>query len=104
MRPSNQSLISVRQQGVAAAAGAAAPNARASPARATSKRDFTAGCMLSERAAGRAVVGGERSLWTRRLHNSTSEEGILDSPESLPLRSEERRVGKECRSRWSPHH
>src|SRR4030065_1624984 len=21
-----------------------------------------------------------------------------------PLRSEERRVGKECRSRWSPHH
>ena len=23
---------------------------------------------------------------------------------SLPLRSEERRVGKECRSRWSPYH
>ena len=22
----------------------------------------------------------------------------------LPLRSEERRVGKECRSRWSPYH
>ena len=23
---------------------------------------------------------------------------------NLPLRSEERRVGKECRSRWSPDH
>ena len=23
---------------------------------------------------------------------------------ALPLRSEERRVGKECRSRWSPYH
>ena len=22
----------------------------------------------------------------------------------LPMRSEERRVGKECRSRWSPYH
>ena len=25
-------------------------------------------------------------------------------PNQLPVRSEERRVGKECRSRWSPHH
>ena len=23
---------------------------------------------------------------------------------AMPLRSEERRVGKECRSRWSPYH
>src|SRR3712207_9348004 len=29
----------------------------------------------------------------------------LDIPSpSLPTRSEERRVGKECRSRWSPYH
>src|ERR1043165_9909201 len=26
------------------------------------------------------------------------------SPETEPTRSEERRVGKECRSRWSPYH
>ena len=26
------------------------------------------------------------------------------SPSIMPLRSEERRVGKECRSRWSPYH
>src|SRR2546428_4464546 len=25
-------------------------------------------------------------------------------PAGLPMRSEERRVGKECRSRWSPYH
>src|SRR2546428_13050050 len=33
---------------------------------------------------------------------------FFDSPEflglALPRRSEERRVGKECRSRWSPYH
>src|SRR3712207_9007600 len=28
---------------------------------------------------------------------------MLTTPDSL-LRSEERRVGKECRSRWSPYH
>src|SRR2546426_6872486 len=26
------------------------------------------------------------------------------APEGRPERSEERRVGKECRSRWSPYH
>ena len=30
---------------------------------------------------------------------------LVDRPEEAPqLRSEERRVGKECRSRWSPYH
>src|SRR5258707_15716009 len=29
-------------------------------------------------------------------------ERVLDA--DLPARSEERRVGKECRSRWSPYH
>src|SRR5690606_40201717 len=27
-----------------------------------------------------------------------------DDPHIVPVRSEERRVGKECRSRWSPEH
>ena len=33
--------------------------------------------------------------------------GVLESLShllELPIRSEERRVGKECRSRWSPYH
>src|SRR2546430_14697262 len=28
----------------------------------------------------------------------------IDKHPSIPGRSEERRVGKECRSRWSPYH
>ena len=34
-------------------------------------------------------------------------ESVLGAPieeEDIPKRSEERRVGKECRSRWSPYH
>ena len=34
------------------------------------------------------------------ITNETGE----DIVKQLPLRSEERRVGKECRSRWSPYH
>ena len=32
------------------------------------------------------------------------EEGRFNQPEPDAFRSEERRVGKECRSRWSPYH
>ena len=29
---------------------------------------------------------------------------VHDGRRHVPVRSEERRVGKECRSRWSPYH
>ena len=29
---------------------------------------------------------------------------VQESPYNVGVRSEERRVGKECRSRWSPYH
>ena len=32
------------------------------------------------------------------------DEGDPEAPPIVLLRSEERRVGKECRSRWSPYH
>ena len=35
---------------------------------------------------------------------AVSSDNILDVKLSTPKRSEERRVGKECRSRWSPYH
>src|SRR3989442_9058608 len=42
---------------------------------------------------------------------ATPENALTRTPDSLPwladaekMRSEERRVGKECRSRWSPYH
>ena len=39
---------------------------------------------------------------SRTLDAFREESGSLT--EGVPLRSEERRVGKECRSRWSPYH
>src|SRR3712207_4555145 len=41
---------------------------------------------------------GQETMKLYREHNANP----LAS--CLPLRSEERRVGKECRSRWSPYH
>ena len=31
-------------------------------------------------------------------------EALCDDADDVMVRSEERRVGKECRSRWSPYH
>ena len=45
---------------------------------------------------------GEALLLAARDRNAPlAEEGVVVS---IPRRSEERRVGKECRSRWSPYH
>ena len=38
------------------------------------------------------------------LEDAYAKSYIIGSPESDKPRSEERRVGKECRSRWSPYH
>ena len=47
----------------------------------------------------------------RELYGDVPAEMYLDRPLNIPsgmseleVRSEERRVGKECRSRWSPYH
>ena len=39
---------------------------------------------------------------TRKIH--TKQKNIHDKVDNILTRSEERRVGKECRSRWSPYH
>src|SRR3712207_9315089 len=52
------------------------------------------------------VPAGNSIVWNNEdtvPHTSTSGTGAQD-PASAQLRSEERRVGKECRSRWSPYH
>src|SRR3712207_7398999 len=47
---------------------------------------------------------GEESLWVDEIY-SLSFVSAEDASEVVYLtRSEERRVGKECRSRWSPYH
>ena len=47
-------------------------------------------------AAPAAVQANEVTNWNRIAANT-----LVAFP---PARSEERRVGKECRSRWSPYH
>ena len=44
-------------------------------------------------------------VWLDENHNQvTQENGKFYRPIPEKKRSEERRVGKECRSRWSPYH
>src|SRR3546814_17189207 len=74
---------------------------------------------FSEQEAVKAIneklKGGSESLTQRALslaidisQRYTWESGLVAHLDDLPLRSEERRVGKECvstcRSRWSPYH
>ena len=42
--------------------------------------------------------------WLRMAYCTTCLDGPLDRSGVVLERSEERRVGKECRSRWSPYH
>src|SRR2546430_12766950 len=50
----------------------------------------------------RTIVAPVSVAWLG-AHVLYLEEFLEDDPED-PRRSEERRVGKECRSRWSPYH
>ena len=53
--------------------------------------------------------GGKLPLWNAdetlsHIVNAIADAGKRGIPVILVKRSEERRVGKECRSRWSPYH
>ena len=60
---------------------------------------------------GRMITSRWRPA-TLRMTPSKEDRGLFDHPRGLPwmlnvemtTRSEERRVGEECRSRWSPYH
>src|SRR3712207_9426060 len=47
---------------------------------------------------------GIESGYMTTCHAYTNDQSLLDAAHKDPRRSEERRVGKECRSRWSPYH
>src|SRR5260370_42050982 len=49
-----------------------------------------------------SIERGGRVLWSKRI--ATGEAHMSHTVANLEHRSEERRVGKECRSRWSPYH
>src|SRR2546430_8386318 len=61
------------------------------PGRSTDRADQLRG--------GGTAAGGTRTGTQARLH-----QGVVHSSPGRRSRSEERRVGKECRSRWSPYH
>ena len=44
------------------------------------------------------------SEWEKIFVNEATDKGLISKIYKQLMRSEERRVGKECRSRWSPYH
>ena len=54
-----------------------------------------------EREVAQAAVTIAASEFQSHLRQQV---GMLDRQQASLARSEERRVGKECRSRWSPYH
>src|SRR5256886_13581939 len=48
----------------------------------------------------------ERAPWQTETNTASPQSPPASAPLTVPIpeRSEERRVGKECRSRWSPYH
>ena len=88
---------------------------------ATEERQRSARALAAE-ADVMIVIGGKHSSNTRKLYEICLEECVdtyfiqtlddlrLELPKAVRLvgitagRSEERRVGKECRSRWAPYH
>ena len=73
-------------------------------------RVFDAG-LIRDLAAGleaRGVLGTCNGVLSGYVGSADIGEAILDCVGTVrranPARSEERRVGKECRSRWSPYH
>src|SRR2546430_6027628 len=62
-------------------------------------------CELRAIAAGGASVLGLRQEARARRQRAERVACVDDAhADDQPERSEERRVGKECRSRWSPYH
>src|SRR5690349_23970670 len=54
---------------------------------------------------GHCVAGGGAAVaWAAFLEGRGGRTPLAGGPLPQGLRSEERRVGKECRSRWAPYH
>ena len=51
-----------------------------------------------------ASIYADDNLHAQRIYNYISNLWFMPATPILSNRSEERRVGKECRSRWSPYH
>ena len=65
-----------------------------------------AGCTEADRVSENVSQEADNFNVLRRLAviNSRTDKVEFELIGAFSLRSEERRVGKECRSRWSPYH
>src|SRR2546422_8941038 len=94
-----------------------APTQRAGEREAESARDFAT--LVAHHHGQKPPLAWEHALQERQLdldrvlrvalHRRESRaqllaQGVVEDAARLTRRSEERRVGKECRSRWSPYH
>src|SRR3989449_4672876 len=69
-------------------------------------------CILQELATHRCIISDQNCntstdgfrWWLARQLPRPRQHHVVHPSESQTERSEERRVGKECRSRWSPYH
>ena len=85
--------------GVSAAAPVAVAAAAAAPAAAAAEEKTEFDVILAEAGAEKIkVIKVVREITGLGLKEAK------EKVDSAPQRSEERRVGKECRSRWSPYH
>ena len=63
--------------------------------------------LCRERNLARIIIGGRIPGFDSHADTMSAREyieNVIDKTLHDPVRSEERRVGKECRSRWSPYH
>ena len=55
-------------------------------------------------AEGDGIITVKRGDTLATLNRELIRRGVISGSDWVTTRSEERRVGKECRSRWSPYH
>jgi len=63
--------------------------------------------LVTDRLPGAMLFAGEEGIGKKRFALEVARALNCRTPkdhEACGARSEERRVGKECRSRWSPYH
>ena len=60
--------------------------------------------MANERRIRLIQVAKEFNVGINTITDFLQKKGVKSDGSPNALRSEERRVGKECRSRWSPYH
>ena len=58
----------------------------------------------TNRGGARAGAGRPRKALTEKIAEGKTAQVMMQPADIESARSEERRVGKECRSRWSPDH